>query len=62
MYKEKVPITMLSMVDDLLAVNKCGVESVEANAYLNVKFESKTLTLNASKCHKIHVGPKQDTW
>ena len=32
----QVPITMLSMVDDLLAVNKCGLESVEANAGMSM--------------------------
>ena len=32
MYKKDVPVTMLAMVDDLLAVSKCGVESVESNA------------------------------
>ena len=47
--------------DDLLAINKCGVDSVEANAFINAKFESKTLTLNSSKCHKIHIGPGQSS-
>ena len=60
-YKGNVSVPMLSMVDDLLAINKCGVESVEANAFINAKFESKTLTLNASKCHKIHIGPGQSS-
>ena len=38
-YKKDVPITMLAMVDDVLAVSKCGVESVETNVYINAKFE-----------------------
>ena len=31
-YKEQVGIPPLSMVDDLLAINKCGVDSVKMNA------------------------------
>ena len=45
----------------LLSVSNCGIDSVEANAFINAKFESKTLTLNSDKCHKLHIGLKQKT-
>ena len=35
---------------------KCGIESVETNAYINAKIELKKLTLNGDKCHKLHIG------
>ena len=63
-YKQLVKVMPLSMVDDLLAISTCGQESLALNTYMNTKIELKKLkfhTPNANgktKCHKIHVGPK----
>ena len=46
------------MVDDCLAIAKCGHESVEVNTFVNTQFEAKILSLNETKCKKIHVGNK----
>ena len=43
------------MVDDLVAVQTCGIPSLEMNEYINSKIEQKTLTLNETKCHKVLV-------
>ena len=61
-YKDKVGIIPLAMVDDLLAIAPCGIESVELNAVMNTKIELKKLRFHTidekgnSKCHKIHIG------
>ena len=55
-YKEEVKIPGLVMVDDIAAIEVCGVPSVEVNAYINAKIESKKLNLNPKKCHKMHIG------
>ena len=55
-YKGEVEVPSLAMVDDVATVAKCGIESIEVNAYINAKIELKKLTLNSDKCHKIHVG------
>ena len=34
-YKNAVKIPPLGMMDDLLCISKCGIESVELNAYMN---------------------------
>ena len=44
------------MVDDVLAVSRCGVESVEMNAFLNQKTRIKKLQFGPNKCHQLHVG------
>ena len=44
------------MVDDVVAVSKCGLESVEMNAYLNQKTSIKKLQFGPDKCHQLHVG------
>ena len=45
-YKDEVKIPGLVMVDDIAAIEVCGTPSLEVNAYINAKIESKKLTLN----------------
>ena len=59
-YKEKVEITPLSYVDDLLALVECGVKSVETNSYINRKIECHKLWFGEAKCHSIHVGEQNE--
>ena len=50
------------MVDDILAVSRCGHESVSLNTYLTTQIEMKKLRFHVpdakgkTKCHQIHVG------
>ena len=61
-YKDKVEIVALAMVDDLLGIAPCGLESLALNTFINVQIEMKKLRFHTpgpdgkSKCHKIHVG------
>jgi hypothetical protein len=58
-YRGCVGIPPLAMIDDLLAVSDCGVETVKTNAYLNAKTSTKKLQFGGQKCHKLHVGKTQ---
>ena len=58
-YRNCVGIPPLAMIDDLLAVSECGVETVKTNAYLNAKTNVKKLQFGGQKCHKLHVGKNQ---
>ena len=61
-YKKLVKITPLAMVDDLLAVSPCNIQSVSVNTFINTQIEMKKLKFHTpdingkSKCHKIHIG------
>ena len=50
------------MVDDLLAIAQCGLDSLAVNTFINVSIGKKKLRFNTpdqnkkSKCHKIHIG------
>ena len=63
-YKNKVNIVALAMVDDLLGIAPCGLESLALNTFVNVQIEMKKLKFHTpgpngkTKCHKIHVGRK----
>ena len=56
-YRDTIPVPALSMVDDLLCISKCGIESVLLNAFINLKTNTKKLQFGEDKCFKIHVGP-----
>ena len=61
-YKQKVKVMPLAMIDDLIAINPCGPESLSLNLMINSKIEAKKLRCHVpdstgkSKCHIIHVG------
>ena len=48
------------MIDDILAVTDCSVESVKMNALIKSKVEHKNLELGPEKCFKMHVGQQDD--
>ena len=47
------------MVDDLVCLYVCGINSVKINAFINAKTNLKKLQFGVSKCHKMHVGSKR---
>ena len=65
-YKDKVDIVTLAMVDDLLGIAPCGIESLALNTFINVQIELKKLKFHTpgsdgkTKCHKIHIGRKNE--
>ena len=48
------------MVDDVLVVAKCGIDSIKVNAYVNARFEEKRLELNENKCVRVQTVKKSD--
>ena len=40
----------------MVVVSRCGIESVEMNAYLNQKTNIKRLQYGPDKCHQLHIG------
>ena len=53
---------MLSYIDDMNKVSKCGLETLANNAIITKNVEAKKLNFNVgsetkkSKCERIHVG------
>ena len=56
LYKDKVKVPILAMVDDTLAVSECGYKSNMVNAFLNTKTNLKKLQFGTEKCYRMHVG------
>ena len=61
-YKNMAKVLPLAMVDDLLAVRKCGYDAIETNITINTMIGIKNLefhipkTNKKSKCHYLHIG------
>ena len=60
-YRDLVGVPSLSMVDDVVNISECGVESVALNAYINAKSNSKKLQFGKEKCHKLHIGCNKES-
>ena len=64
-YKGRTRIMPLAMVDDLLAIAKCGPESNKVNIFINAEIEMKKLMFHVpdsegkSKCNKMHIGKRK---
>ena len=58
-YRNCIGIPPLAMIDDLLSISECGVESVKSNAFLNSKTNIKKLQFGGEKCYKLHIGKKK---
>ena len=56
LYRGEVEVPPLSMVDDLLCISTCGIQSVLMNSFIKAKSIMKKLQFGVTKCHKIHVG------
>ena len=55
-YRDIVPVPPLSMIDDLLCISNCGINSILMNSFINTKSSVKKLQFGVEKCHKIHCG------
>ena len=55
MYKAKVEVPILGMVDDVVYVDKCSNKTVTSKATINAFMEAKKITLAHKKCRKIHI-------
>ena len=51
-----VAIPPMSMIDDIITITKCGINSIRVNASVQSKTDTKRLTLSQDKCVKMHFG------
>ena len=58
LYKEKLEVPILGMVDDVININKCLNKTVVSNSIINTFIKTNELTLAHTKCSKIHIGKK----
>ena len=57
-YKDCLSVPPLGLVDDVLGIAKCGVDSVKLNSIIQSKMATKKLEMGHKKCFQLHVGNK----
>lgn len=56
MYKNKVPVLPLDMVDDTLGVSVCGYRTTKMNTFLNTRTSIIGFQYGCEKCEKNTCG------
>ena len=56
LYKNKVIIPFLGMVDNTIRISKCGVKTVSMNAFFNNRTNLMNLQFGSEKCVRMHIG------
>ena len=59
-YKDKLAISILALVDDMLGVTKVGYRAHQMNAIINAKTAEKRLQFGVSKCKSMLIGTEED--
>lgn len=55
-YMEELPVGILGLVDDTIAVTEAGYKATEMNTFMNIKTAEKGLQFGAKKCKSMLVG------
>ena len=55
-YKGYVKIPPMALIDDVLTVTACGIDSIAMNAAIQSKVNNKRLELGHSKCFQMRIG------
>ena len=55
-YKGTVPVPLLGMVDDILAISESGYKTSRLNSFINAQTAVKRLQFGPDKCHAMHIG------
>ena len=59
-YKDRLPISLLGLVDDTIGVTEAGFKATQMNTFMNVRTADKYLQFGADKCKYMVVGKNKD--
>ena len=62
MYRDKTPVSLLTMLDDVFSLSNCGPESTQINEFINIKTASKKLQFAQEKTYKLHIGRSKQSY
>ena len=60
MYQDKLPVSLLGLVDDMIGVTEAGFKAQQLNAVLNVKTAEKQLQFGVKKCKSMLIGKNKE--
>ena len=56
MYQDKLSVSLLGLVDDMIGVTEAGFKAQQMNALINVKTAEKGLQFGVRKCKTMLIG------
>ena len=56
LYKNKVPIPPLAIIDDTLGISVCGVKTQKMNEFLNIRTSFLNPRIGLENCEKMYFG------
>ena len=56
LYKDRLPVGFLGLVDDIIGVTEAGIAAQKLNAFINIKTAEKKLQFGPTKCKSMLVG------
>ena len=60
LYKDKLPVGFLGLVDDIVGITEAGFKAQQLNAFINLKSAEKTLQFGVSKCKSMLISKKKE--
>ena len=60
LYQDKLSVSLLGLVDDMIGVTSAGFKAQQLNALLNVKTAEKQLQFGIRKCKSMLVGKNKE--
>ena len=60
LYKGKLSVSLLGLVDDMIGISEAGYKSHQLNAIMNVRTAEKRLQFGVTKCKSMLVGKNQE--
>ena len=61
LYKDKLPVGFLGLVDDIVGVTEVGYKAQQLNAMINLKTAEKTLQFGVSKCKAMLISKDSES-
>ena len=59
-FKGFLKIPPMALIDDLLTITTCGINSLKMNGLVQSKIDSKRLELGSKKCFQMHIGKRKN--
>jgi hypothetical protein len=60
LYKNKLPVGFLGLVDDIVGISEAGYKAQQQNAFINFKTAEKTLQFGVTKCKSMLISKNRD--
>ena len=60
LYKDKLPVGFLGLVDDIVGITERGYKAQQLNGFINLKSAEKTLQFGVSKCKSMLISKKKE--